>query len=109
MEFDPVGYTGVMGTDLPLKGSAMPYPINTINTLNTNKYINNETDHVYSDQVKTETKDAPSGKINYARWNVITSNRPQIKNYINPGTNYERALDTLISDGWRPTDINLSL
>ena len=105
MEFDPVGYTDVMGTDLPPKGSAMPYPINTINTLNTNKYINNETDHVYSDQVKTETKDAPSGKINYDRWNVITSHRPEIKNYINPGTNYERALDTLISNGWRPTGI----
>jgi hypothetical protein len=105
MEFDPVGYAGVMGTDLTPKGSAMPYLINTINTLNTNKYINNETDHVYSDQAKTETKDAPSGKMNYDRWNVITPYLGEYEKYIKPGPNYERLLNLLEEKGIRLKDI----
>lgn len=85
-------------TDTPPDG----YPI--LKDLKT-QIRNKENDHVSSYQVKTETKDAPSVEINYDRWNVITSHRPEIKTYINPGTNYERALDRLIGNGWRPTGI----
>ena len=84
MEFDPVGYTDVMGTDLPPKGSAMPYLINTLNTTNTTKYVNTK-ENVF--------------KINVERWNVLKAHLGDYERFINPGANLERPLDRLASKG----------
>ena len=81
-------------TDRPPDG----YPI--LKDLKT-QIRNLENDHVFSDQVKTETKDAPSGKINYDRWNVIKPYFGNAKGFIYPGANYERVLDKLEGDGVR--------
>lgn len=90
MEFDPVGYTGVMGTDLQPKGSAMPYPINTLNTTNTTKYVNTK-DDVFS--------------YNVERWNVLKPHLGDYERFIKPGPNYERLLDRLEDKGVRLKDI----
>ena len=90
MEFDPVGYTDVMGTDLPPKGSAMPYLINTLNTTNTTKYVNTK-ENVFS--------------YNVQRWNVLKAHLGDYEKYIKPGPNYERLLNLLEAKGVRLKDI----
>jgi hypothetical protein len=85
-------------TDRPPDG----YPI--LKDLNT-QIRNKENDYVFSDQVKTETKDAPSGKINYDRWNVIKPYLGEFEKYIKPGPNYERLLNRLEDKGVRLKDI----
>ena len=90
MEFDPVGYTDVMGTDLPPKGSAMPYPINTLKTTNTTKYVNTK-ENVFS--------------YNVERWNVLKPHLGDSERFIKPGPNYERLLNLLEAKGLRLKDI----
>jgi len=90
VEFDPVGYTDVMGTDLPPKGSAMPYLINTLNTTNTTKYVNTK-ENVF--------------KINVQRWNVLKTHLGDYEKYIKPGPNYEHLLNRLEDKGVRLKDI----
>lgn len=74
---------------LPEKVSGLPDVLNTLNTLNTSKYVS---------------------KVNVERWNVVISEIPKnLHQFIKTGGNYETLLDQCEANGMRLTEIRKAI